>query len=398
MWTAAPGHDTVVVDGTQNNDVFTVTATSVTLNGQRPINETGVENLTLRGLNGDDTFNIPGGHGYTTINIEGGSPSASDVLFLTGTPGAVADSVIIAPDAANPTEQDVTGLGGTINVSGVELMRYTGVGGPVNDTLTVRTGNLNDTARVSGSATGINLDEVTSSSLPTIQYTGLSTFVLDVFIGLDSATFNTGTLVGALPANYQVITSAGDELIIEGFNSGVLVNDVFTVTNPTGASTVAVTHNNADAGAVTVTNTNAAGPGLLRVNGLGGNDSVTVNIGVDGLIATPIVFDGGAGRDTLIVTGTLPVGALSTVAYTPGPDISAGRLNYNSGGMTIEFTNLEPVIDTTVATTLTVNGTNGDNAINYRVGRNDADTADDTRAAGSASMASRRSTSRTRRT
>ena len=59
---------------------------NVTLNSRLPINQAGVENLTLRGLDGDDTFNITGGHGYTTINIEGGNPSASDVLFLIGSP------------------------------------------------------------------------------------------------------------------------------------------------------------------------------------------------------------------------------------------------------------------------------------------------------------------------
>ena len=57
-----------------------------------------MENLTLRGLDGDDRFNIPGGHGYMIINIEGGNPSGgSDFVNLTGTPGAVADSVTISP-------------------------------------------------------------------------------------------------------------------------------------------------------------------------------------------------------------------------------------------------------------------------------------------------------------
>src|SRR6185436_6772408 len=94
-------NDTLVVDGTQNNDTFDVASGtgSVTLSvsglAHLTINKSNVENLTLRGLNGDDTFNVPGGHGYATINIEGGDPSGSDVLFLTGTPGAVADTVTI---------------------------------------------------------------------------------------------------------------------------------------------------------------------------------------------------------------------------------------------------------------------------------------------------------------
>ena len=35
----------------------------------------------------------------------------------------------------------MTGLGGTINVSGAELIRYTGVGGPTNDDLIIDTGS-----------------------------------------------------------------------------------------------------------------------------------------------------------------------------------------------------------------------------------------------------------------
>ena len=45
--------------------------------------------------------------------------------------------------------------------------------------------------------------------------------------------------------------------------------------------------------------------------------------------------------------------------------------------MLIDFLNLEPVIDLVPAATLIVNGTNANNAINYRVGRNNLDTADD---------------------
>src|SRR5205807_8845165 len=50
----------------------------------------------------------------------------------------------------------------------------------------------------------------------------------------------------------------------------------------------------------------------------------------------------------------------------------AGRLAYTDVGgnslMTIGFANLEPVTDLVTASVLTVNGTNGDNAINYTAG------------------------------
>src|SRR5205807_5314184 len=89
------------------------------------------------------------------------------------------------------------------------------------------------------------------------------------------------------------------------------------------------------------------------------------------LIGTPIQFDGGDGQDRLAVTGT-PQTAIQNVNYAPGPDPSAGTLTYataaNPAAMSIAFSHLEPVTDLTTASTLTVNGTNDDNTINFTSG------------------------------
>ena len=58
--------------------------------------------------------------------------------------------------------------------------------------------------------------------------------------------------------------------------------------------------------------------------------------------------------------------------YTPGAAVTEGRLQYfeasvPAGTMTIDFLNLEPVIDE-IGSTLTVFGTDADNAIDYRPG------------------------------
>ena len=55
----------------------------------------------------------------------------------------------------------------------------------------------------------------------------------------------------------------------------------------------------------------------------------------------------------------------------PGPAVTEGRLEYRPDpaqppAMTIDFDNLEPVVDFIIATDLIVNGTEADNAINYR--------------------------------
>jgi hypothetical protein len=297
-------------------------------------------------------------------------PAAGNVLFLAGQ-AATAETVTIAPDATNPTEQDINGVVTSIVASGVELIRYTGIGG--DDTLTVATGAGDDTARVEG---GNSRDVVTSSSLPRIEFSGLNTFVLDILDGIDTATFATGNLNGAIRSNYHVVTTPGDTLVIDGFDTAAPgLGDVFNVTNPLGGlgDHLAVTHVNSANGPVTVTNTQAGAPvGRLQINTFGGDDTVNVDVNspASGLIqATGITYDGGAGLDQLFIFGT-PATAVDEVIYAPGPDVTRGQLFYENAAnarlMTIEFQNLEPVSDLIPAATLTVHGTNSDNVIDYR--------------------------------
>ena len=101
---------------------------------------------------------------------------------------------------------------------------------------------------------------------------------------------------------------------------------------------------------------------------------VNVNVGNTDLIRTPITYDGGSGSDVLRVTGS-PATTVNTVTYSPGADVTEGRLTYDADAnaangvlMTIDFANLEPVQDNVLAANLVVNGTNADNAINYSMG------------------------------
>ena len=78
------GNDTTIINGTSANDVFAVDSFGFFV--RTVVNEhTGIfaesANLVLRGLDGDDTFNLNSLTGYTgTVRVEGGDPVGSDVL------------------------------------------------------------------------------------------------------------------------------------------------------------------------------------------------------------------------------------------------------------------------------------------------------------------------------
>ena len=379
---AGDGDDTVTISGAvtglvveagAGNDVVDASAatTAVTLYGGM-----GDDDLTasaggglLDGGEGDDELRVTGGLTGTLL-VSGGNPSASDVLFLTGA-AATVENVRIIPNSANPTQQNVTGLGALITVSGVEVIRYTGAGD--DDKLTVDTGPQDNTVKINGSIAPGGVDQVQSDSLPMIQFAGLDTFVLDPGSGMDVVTFVTAGLGGAKPANYQMDSGYADVLIIQGQDGAGSKDDSYLVTKPVVGSVAILDGNSAIVG-VTVTETTGA-LARLEIDTLGGDDLVAVDVS-SGLIRVPLTYDGGANSDTLLVVGDPAVAEgndLDQVEYMPGPDVLEGRLLYDldwttptTHEMTIDFINLEPVVDLTVANVaVTVYGTDADNAINF---------------------------------
>jgi hypothetical protein len=255
--------------------------------------------------------------------------------------------------------QAVSGLSpNPVDVIGVEVIRYEGVDD--QDTLTVDPGQGDNTVRIER---GAGVDVVESDSLPLIEFANLDRFVLDAddggLFGADVVTFVTRSLDGATHANYEISADETDTLIIEG-NDGS--RDAYTVSNPLGAASVAIADTEVTQDVV-VTET-SGNLGRLQINTLGGDDEVTVDVGSTDLVNVPITYDGGSNSDSLIVSGT-PATPVATVEYSPGPDVTEGRLAYNTDDMLIDFVNLEPVIDLVPAASLIVNGTNADNAITY---------------------------------
>ncbi len=311
---------------------------------------TGVASYDIDTLEGDDDVTVTGlVDASGTFELHGGGPGiGSDTLRVNATPAGGAETITIAPDAAQPDDQDISGLGAVIHSTGFELVRFVGDG--ADDTLTVDPGNGDNSLLVEAAHPG-PWDQVTSDSLPQVDFLGMENFVVDADgQGSDVVTFKTWFLQGAGAANYLMTGNAVDTLVIEGSDGA---SDAYTVTQPGG---VAVT--DANGPGVVVTETTGA-LGHLVINTLGGDDSVTVDNTL-GLIVPLVTYDGGTGSDSLTATGSFNVGAAT---YSPGPDVTEGRLTHDT--QTIDFVNLEPVIDLTIASTLTVNGTGAANSINY---------------------------------
>ena len=121
--------DILELNGTNNSDTFNVNspADQIQILDQASsfvtvtLNTGGIDVLKLRGLGGDDTFNLFGTLPYAggTL-VDGGDPSASDIVNLIGATAAVTVSLGDST-AIPPTDTTITGYGGTVTLTGVEV-------------------------------------------------------------------------------------------------------------------------------------------------------------------------------------------------------------------------------------------------------------------------------------
>ncbi|KKM72636.1 hypothetical protein LCGC14_1418530, partial [marine sediment metagenome] len=301
------GTDDLVVNGTEAPDAFAVAATSgdVTPAGRATIERSGsLTDLYLNGLGGDDTFDVTGSQPYTTINISGGDPSASDVANLTGNGSAAVSASVGDNDPV------VTGGGlGTVNLSGVEIVNLDASG----EDLTVSATASADAVWVT--PLGANSGALQANGVaPVVNFSDVATFSVDLLAGSDTLTVN---------------GSAGaDEITVSG-------------------SAVAITGKEA----VNYSNTEA-----LTVNGLEGSDSFDVTPA-----AIPIFIDGGdpiaslPGDLLTIQSGGDPV------TINPGPENDEGSFDVGANEP-VSFDRVES-FSIVGGGPLVVNGTNGPDAI-----------------------------------
>ena len=256
---AAARTDSLQLRGTDVNDAFTVSAAGVLqisnsagISRTLPISTPGVANAVLQGLDGDDTFAIPGNHpfpglggGLPGIIVEGGNPdNGSDTLNFNGAGAAV---------TVNLSLKTITETGfGAVSFSGIESVNVDANGAAL--TVTGTAGN--DTYDVTPFGAG-NDGSFTHN---------LTSNVAFAYDNSSSITFDGGA------GGDDVVQLRGDEAI-----------DLVTAT----ATTVTI-----DGSTVTI----GAGIEELDLLGLGGDD----NINLTGFNATTRVeIYGGDGNDTI---------------------------------------------------------------------------------------------------
>ena len=398
--TAGTGNgDVLVINGTAADDTFYVGATTPpasapgTFTGVRvdtgavlhapvlPGGLSAADQVILRGLEGNDTFNVifnplPASGLLAGLRIEGGdSDSDSDTVTY-----APAQSAVTTIDLANSTIQS-TGAN-SLSIDGVEALNVLGSDGSTDQffvsnfgavtdvrTLTVAGGDL------AGADDGDTLDVSLTSGSDAIEYIPRSASEALLRDGQGKLQLHVMSLQGqtgdlTLSGNggidqLNVIASSGHDRIVlarTGSNASV---QVIADGNPTGgAAWLPVDFD------ITATPGNIDG---LLISGSTGDDLLQID-NSGGLLSLihGITFDGGMGVDALQLLGST---AVTSAVFMTSPVPGAGRLIHTLSGspdqvQDVRFTALEPVIDQVVAASLTVNATAAANSISYTPGPN----------------------------
>jgi Ca2+-binding RTX toxin-like protein len=395
--------DSLQLLGTDNDDTFVVGATGIlriqtalifrTLSISTP----GVAAVTLLGLEGDDTFNVPGNHPFSGISgrgivVEGDDPSASDVLNFTG---SGAGAVTVNVGASTLQEAGF----GPVAYSGIEIVNANAS----NADASVLGTTGHDALDITPTGTDAATFKLVSSnpdvgSTPVVNLSAVgTTLTADGLAGTNTLTFN-GT---ASSDSFQLSRTAGaltlarvGTQVVTTTNSffswnvkGGDGNDSFNVTETAGGGAINVIELNVNGGTGTnsLNFSTAFGQTYVPAGGdngslLGGAsinftsfDTAVVTLAAPATSATIAAGDGnnhitlnGTAANTVVATvddgtevtftGTLTTVTVNanagddTISVTPGP--FTGTVTVNGG-------------DPTASDTLIVNGTAGFDNVNF---------------------------------
>jgi hypothetical protein len=319
------GADHVNLTGPNPSDTYTVAATTgqVTIAGQAgtyvPITPTqtggGTLALVLSSPGGSATFNVSAPSPYVTTTIFGNSGATGNaVANLTGNGAPITVT-------EGPSGTTVVGGGlGTVTVAGTGTVNVLNTGAV---TVMGTAGQQNNLV-VTSTATGGSVQD--NGLAPIVNVTTMGTFTV-----AGTANDNDTVTLNGTGGNDSIVASGGSAAPVVRINS---------------LTPLAL----------------GANLSVLNIVETSGNNNLTVN-STAGAFPVPIDYNGGPGTSILTLVG----GTATSDTYTPGPGTGMGTSVIVIGGVTqqVNFSSLTPVFDN-VAGPLTVQGTNGNDAIAYR--------------------------------
>ncbi len=366
-----------VVTGTDEDDVITVSAAGIVtvrneLGFDNTVDVSAFSSLVINPRGGDDQITVDPevwNQGGIRVTVLGGDPGDSDVLLMdhSAWPNlARTYSVNYRPGVADDAGTVAEGGNAFLDFSGIEHLQMLGNGTSdvlqLNDDFGDNTWQIAPGPAILVAAARSAIDGRTPVDFEQFDHVRFANNA-----GVDRFEVSPKRLTGSI--SYEVVgvdtnvPSARfvDTLVILGSGESDgedPANDPFIVTDT----------------AVTLGQTiQYSQLGGLELHGLGGDDTLQVDSSA-APVRTPMVFDGGAGSDTLQVRDAPTPTTFHEVIYSVGPAVTEGRLVYEDANnavlMKIDFINLEPVQDNVPAATLTVVGTGADNAIDYVQGPN----------------------------
>ncbi|MFZ1699275.1 MAG: choice-of-anchor D domain-containing protein, partial [Pyrinomonadaceae bacterium] len=293
-----------------------------------------------------------GAHVNTTGDLTsrlGNSGTATDTLTV-GAGGApeidvLGNGISIADGDTTPSAGDHTDFGSaTVHP------------GTVTRTFTIENTGTADLTLSNPTITGANAGDFAVTASPVSPVTAGNSTTFQVTFDPSNPGLRTATV--------NIVNDDADEnpydFAIQGTGTpvidGAAGGDTFVVSCSGGNTTVTVN-------ATPVMNFPTGSFSPLTINGNAGNDTLTVDFAnCNPAPAGGIFFNGGSDTDSMTLQG----GNFASSMHTPSSanDGVVQLAGGTTGAATITFTGLEPVTDTTVAASITINGTAAVDTIN----------------------------------
>ncbi len=363
----AAGANIFSVFGTGADDQFSISGANgnqVTLNDQTQLFFANIPTVNLFGGAGNDHFSLDSSTlvGVNTLNVDGGLPTASDTVVVDGT--AVNDTVTVTPTATDAAS--VTGLGPAINLTTVEHLTYSGLGG--DDNLIV-TATANADTIVVNQGPQTDRGNVSVNSLLAVAYQGLGTGAAAALTLADQGGNDRLVVNGSATDDNFTVNAGGDGTITYQSDLASVIggtNHTRIFTPVAGNLIEGLILNGLDGSDNFVINASALFTQGIAVNAgnpTGGSDRVTAN-GTAGNDVAVLSLNGSNDSLNGIVGGAIQLSGVENLTVGLGTGDDSFTIN-NMGGQT-DLQNVLYASGDNAADTITINGSVGNDAFTVK--------------------------------